>query len=791
MKLDPARAPESDVLQVFAAGGIAGRTDLSLASFATLQHQAQVPTLRLDNGSDIAGARAIAEYLMETGKAAAPLATAALEWISWSERTLRPLLFKLDGNLTETVGILTLSVVQRERQAAERAAAVISLESACSKIMAQMESLSKHQLSAAFVAVSVSCACEFVADPAENTAAALAWANDLLASKNFSAVASAKATLSTFRSIAGARKPLEKSLQLTLREIFTRALHKAFPPLVESIELAPVSASTRKGAGQYQCNVAMTASKMLKPMSPVEVATKVVANLEKGEIIEKAEVNGPGFINIFLNASWVAKNVSDCVFAAPRLSPKEKLRVAVDFSSPNIAKEMHVGHLRSTIIGETVCRMLEHAGHTVLRINHVGDWGTQFGMLLTHMRDVYPDFVENPPSISDLNKFYKESKVRFDKDEDFNHRSHEEVVKLQGGDASALAGWKAFCEVSRAMFEQVYRRLDVTTVECGESFYNDRIPGTIVELDGMGHVEEAENGAKIAWVKPVLNYPLILQKGDGGYGYDSTDAAAIRYRTQELNARWLIYVTDMGQQGHFEGIFELARKAGWLGEAGNSVRVDHVGFGVVQGKDKKRFKTRSGETVRLVDLLDEAKDRVSKLLKERCAGGETHILDSEVEEVSSAIGYGAVKYADLRANRQKDYVFDYDAMLNLNGDTAVYLLYAHARFASIIKKSGKDPRQLLLSNPSLSASYGTPQENALQAKLLSFNDVLLEIMGDLMPHHLCGYLYDLSSCISQFNSHCRVLGSAEEDARLVLCAATAVVMRTSLNLLGIQPLMRL
>ncbi len=702
---------------------------------------------------------------------------------------------------------------------------------------------------------------------------AAAWARRVLSGGAVAAaLAKADAMLLSFdRAEAAAAVPTTSTVGVAsmLSRLLALAVARAFPALDMApggvaLGLGNVTPNTRKQADaaarpvDFSSGAAMSVMRHLKGQSasvpaggPAGIAAAIAA--AASECLAAGGGRAPafplvahvaadrGYLNFTLDARALARRAAASCFAAPGLRADAPRRIAVDFSSPNIAKEMHVGHLRSTIIGETICRVLASCGHDVQRINHVGDWGTQFGMLLCHLFDVFPNFTTTPPDISDLNVFYKEAKKRFDAEPAFKVRSQEMVPELQGGgNARATAGWQALYEVSKQQFSQVYERLDVTNEIVGESFYQPLLPPVVDELRAKGLIVEDMNEktgktALVAWVKDAIQIPLFLVKSDGGYGYDSTDAAAMKYRLKTLRCDWLIYVTDLGQADHFKGIFSLGNRAGWLGpgtassnvldlrkdpeavaaakrnwekdlaaaaeEEGESSatappRIDHVGFGVVQGKDKKRFKTRSGETVRLVDLLDEAKRRVEAELSTRLAQGSTYVTADQVERAAAAIGYGAVKYCDLRATRTKDYVFDYDEMLSMSGDTAVYLLYAHARFVSIVRKSGKDPRQLLLcagrrSGGGLVAAHSETQERDLIVALAKLPDMIELFCETLMPHHICAYLYDLAGKISAFTRDCRVLGSENEDARLVLCEASAVTMRTCLNMLGIEAPMRL
>ncbi|XP_057538321.1 arginine--tRNA ligase, chloroplastic/mitochondrial-like isoform X3 [Amaranthus tricolor] len=518
--------------------------------------------------------------------------------------------------------------------------------------------------------------------------------------------------------------------------------------------------------------------------NPRSVGEAIMKNLPESEMIESCSIAGPGFVNVVLSKTWLAKSIQKMLTEgietwAPKLSVN---RAVVDFSSPNIAKEMHVGHLRSTIIGDTLARMLEFSGVEVLRRNHVGDWGTQFGMLIEFLFEQFPEWEnENEIPIQNLEAFYKQSKKRFDDDPDFKEKAQKAVVSLQGGDPKYRKAWATICEISRREFQKVYERLGVHLEEKGESFYNPYIPSVLESLSKDGLIEESE-GARVIFIEG-KKIPLIVVKRDGGYNYASTDLAALWYRLNEEKAQWIIYVTDVGQREHFEMFFHAAKRAGWLpADDKEYPKVNHVGFGLVLGEDGKRFRTRSSEVVRLVDLLDEAKNRSKQALVER--GKAEEWSEEQLVQTAEAVGYGAVKYADLKNNRLTNYTFNFDQMLNDKGNTAVYLLYAHARICSIIRKSGKDIEELKKSGVIV---LDHSDERALGLHLLLFSEIVEEACKNLLPNVICEYLYNLSEFFTKFYSNCQVVGSPEETSRLLLCEATAVVMRKCFNLLGITP----
>jgi len=468
--------------------------------------------------------------------------------------------------------------------------------------------------------------------------------------------------------------------------------------------------------------------------------------------------------------------------------------VVVDFSSPNIAKEMHVGHLRSTIIGDSLARVLEFRGHPVLRLNHVGDWGTQFGMLITHLKQVAPEALETADAVDlgDLVAFYRQAKQRFDDDEAFQTTSREEVVKLQGGDPLSLKAWGLLCEQSRREFQKIYDRLDVRLSERGESFYNPYLESVVEDLNVSGLLV-TDDGAQCVFLEGVSGkdgkpLPVIVQKSDGGFNYATTDLAAIRYRFAAAlegdGARRVIYVTDAGQANHFAGVFQVANRAGWIPAGG---RLQHVPFGLVQGEDGKKLKTRAGDTVRLRDLLDEAVERAEADLRRRLQEEGRDEDESFIQHVATTVGLAAVKYADLSQNRMTNYQFSFDRMLALQGNTAPYLLYALVRIAGIARKGGD------LDATAAELQFSEPQEWALVRELLKLDEVIAEVEEELLPNRLCTYLFELSQVFNRFYDQVPVL-KAEQPARscrLALCRLTADTLKLGLSLLGIPTLERM
>ncbi|AQK84260.1 arginyl-tRNA synthetase isoform X1 [Zea mays] len=566
---------------------------------------------------------------------------------------------------------------------------------------------------------------------------------------------------------------------------------------VPEVEVEPMVEVSAKFA-DYQCNNAMGLWSKVKGSgtsfkNPNAIGQAIAKNLPSSDIIESTSVAGPGFVNIVLSNRWVAQRIQDMLVNgiktwAPILPVK---RAVIDFSSPNIAKEMHVGHLRSTIIGDTLARMFEFSNVDVLRRNHVGDWGTQFGMLIEYLFEKFPNWQEiGSQAIGDLQIFYKASKHRFDNDPEFKARAQQGVVRLQGGEERYREAWKKICDISRSEFDLVYKRLNVVLEEKGESFYNPYIPQVLEELSSKGLIKESE-GARVIFIQG-HQIPLIVVKSDGGFNYASTDLAALWYRLNVEQAEWIIYVTDVGQQQHFDMFFSAAKMAGWLPGPNEKKfpKTSHVGFGLVLGSDGKRFRTRSTEVVRLVELLDEAKSRSkSELLQRLTENGKiVDWTDEELEQTSEAVGYGAVKYADLKNNRLTNYTFSFEQMLSDKGNTAVYLQYAHARICSIIRKSNKDVEDLKMTG---AISLDHPDERVLGLYLIRFAEVVEEACTNLLPNVVCEYLYNLSEMFTKFYTNCQVVGSPEETSRLLLCQATAVVMRQCFNLLGITPVYKL
>ncbi|GIX64560.1 arginyl-tRNA synthetase family protein [Babesia caballi] len=571
-----------------------------------------------------------------------------------------------------------------------------------------------------------------------------------------------------------------------VKDVIKNALHSCIGQQVIQEHLPSLSVvPANPKFGDFQWNDAIALYKAIGASLDVK-SSKELAELVKGHIstpsFSAVNVSPQGFLTVTLSKEFVEGEIQNlCKNGVTVQQAPKGFRVAVDFSSPNIAKEMHVGHLRSTIIGESLCRILEFHGYEVLRINHLGDWGTHFGMLVEYMLEKHPDFLTNVPSISDFTQFYKEAKALTDADAEFKARSRKRVVMLQSGEEVSMKAWRLLCEISEREFAKIYKMLDIRIENCGESFYNDRIPHIVRELQEKNLVVESE-GAQ-CFFTPVSEVPLMAIKSDGSYGYDSTDLACIKYRIQELRCKWLIYVTDIGQSDHFMKVFAAARMAGWSKLEDEEVRLDHLGFGMVQDASGNKFKTRSGDTVKLVTLLDEAVARATVELeariKARLEEGDTEV-DVNVPEVAKLLGYGAVKYFELRQTITNNYKFSFDHMLDPRGNTAIYLLYAYARICQIFHKAGVDPATL--RPEALDLSH--PAEVALAKSILRLPAVLNQIMADYLISKLADYLYTLSVDFSAFYKQCKVVGDPNEATRLLLCLATKTVMKRRLAVQG-------
>ena len=588
-----------------------------------------------------------------------------------------------------------------------------------------------------------------------------------------------------------------QSITSQLDRVFRQAIHTAFGFDADPI----VGLSQNEKFGDYQSNAAMSLAKLVaektgQKTNPRAVAEHIKAKLDLGDMATEVAIARPGFINVRLSPTWLAKQLEQ-IATDERLGIDKTAipeTVVVDYSGPNIAKQMHVGHLRSTIIGDAISRVIEFEGHNVIRQNHIGDWGTQFGMLIEYgLESRLFDIKQRPVQdskgregtqiaramfISDLEQFYRAAKRRFDEDASFQNRSRSRVVRLQEGQSPELELWQHIVDESRAYYLPIYERLAVLLREeheRGESFYNTMLAQVVDDLRNQRIASESQ-GAVAVFIDGPDKSPLIIQKSDGGYLYGTTDLAAIRFRVNELHADRIIYTTDSRQVQHFSQVFRTAQKASWT--HGDKVKLEYAPFGTMLGEDGRPFKTRSGDTVKLIDLLDEAEERAYKLVSEK----NPELPESLRRDIARAVGIGGVKYSDLSKDRTSDYVFSWDKMLSLDGNTAPYLQYAYARIRSIFRKSAG----VAASAPVL--QLDSPFELALAKHIVRLGEVIDLIARELKPHHLCTYLYDLASKFSGFYENCPVLQSEEplRSSRLLLCDLTARTMACGLDLLGIE-----
>lgn len=550
-----------------------------------------------------------------------------------------------------------------------------------------------------------------------------------------------------------------------------------------------VRQSAKVQFGDYQANGMMAVAKKLG-MAPRQLAEQVLTHLDLSGIASKVEIAGPGFINIFLDPAFLAEQVQQAL-ASDRLGVSQPARqtIVVDYSAPNVAKEMHVGHLRSTIIGDAAVRTLEFLGHHVIRANHVGDWGTQFGMLIAWLEKQQQENA-GEMALADLEGFYRDAKKHYDEDEGFAERARNYVVKLQSGDAYFREMWRKLVDITMTQNQITYDRLNVTLTRddvMGESLYNPMLPGIVADLKAKGLAVESE-GATVVFLDEFKNKEgdpmgVIIQKKDGGYLYTTTDIACAKYRYETLHADRVLYYIDSRQHQHLMQAWTIVRKAGYVPD---SVPLEHHMFGMMLGKDGKPFKTRAGGTVKLADLLDEALERARRLVAEK----NPDMLADELEKLANAVGIGAVKYADLSKNRTTDYIFDWDNMLAFEGNTAPYMQYAYTRVLSVFRKADID-EQALASAPVI---ISEDREAQLAARLLQFEETLTVVAREGTPHVMCAYLYDVAGLFSGFYEHCPIL-SAENDAvrnsRLKLAQLTAKTLKLGLDTLGIETVERM
>lgn len=569
------------------------------------------------------------------------------------------------------------------------------------------------------------------------------------------------------------------NIQAILSDKIQQALISAGAPLDCD---AIVKQSAKAQFGDYQANGVMAAAKKMG-MPPRQLAEKVIELLDLDGIAEKTEIAGPGFINIFLSPDWLTTQL-ETALADDKLglTTVEPMTIAIDYSAPNVAKQMHVGHLRSTIIGDAAARTQEYLGHKVIRCNHVGDWGTQFGMLIAYLEKMQNEDAGDM-ALADLEAFYREAKKHYDEDEVFAERARGYVVKLQGGDEYCRTMWRKLVDITMQQNQETYNRLNVTLTEddvMGESLYNDMLPGIVSDLLNRRIAEESE-GAIVVYLDEFKNKEgepmgVIIRKKDGGYLYTTTDIACAKYRHDVLHADRVLYYIDSRQHQHLMQAWTIVRKAGYIPE---SMTLEHHMFGMMLGKDGKPFKTRAGGTIRLSDLLDEAVERAEKLIREK----NSDMPEDELKQLAEVVGIGAVKYADLSKSRTTDYIFDWDNMLAFEGNTAPYMQYAYTRVASVFKRADIDADSL--TQPIILTD---DRERQLAARLLQFEETITAVAREGLPHMMCSYLYDLAGLFSGFYEHCPILAAESEElrqSRLKLALLTQKTLKAGLDTLGI------
>ncbi|MFW7243004.1 arginine--tRNA ligase [Citrobacter sp. BNK-39] len=576
------------------------------------------------------------------------------------------------------------------------------------------------------------------------------------------------------------------NIQALLSEKVSQAMIAAGAPADREPQ---VRQSAKVQFGDYQANGMMAVAKKLG-MAPRQLAEQVLTHLDLNGIASKVEIAGPGFINIFLDPAFLAQHVQQAL-ASDRLGVTQpaKQTVVVDYSAPNVAKEMHVGHLRSTIIGDAAVRTLEFLGHNVIRANHVGDWGTQFGMLIAWLEKQQQENA-GEMALADLEGFYRDAKKHYDEDEAFAERARSYVVKLQGGDEYFREMWRKLVDITMSQNQLTYDRLNVTLTRddvMGESLYNPMLPGIVADLKAKGLAVESE-GATVVFLDEYKNKEgepmgVIIQKKDGGYLYTTTDIACAKYRYETLHADRVLYYIDSRQHQHLMQAWTIVRKAGYVPD---SVPLEHHMFGMMLGKDGKPFKTRAGGTVKLADLLDEALERARRLVAEK----NPDMPADELEKLANAVGIGAVKYADLSKNRTTDYIFDWDNMLAFEGNTAPYMQYAYTRVLSVFRKADIDESALANAQVVISED----REAQLAARLLQFEETLTVVAREGTPHVMCAYLYDVAGLFSGFYEHCPILSAKNEEirnSRLKLAQLTAKTLKLGLDTLGIETVERM
>jgi len=564
---------------------------------------------------------------------------------------------------------------------------------------------------------------------------------------------------------------------MQIKPLINSAIKEAFSAVDIMPKTTEVSEATKAEFGDFQYNGAMALAKELK-QNPRDIAQKLASKLEENELFSKVEVAGPGFINLTISSQFLSKNILNALDSRAGVDKKsDSIKVVVDYSSPNMAKQMHVGHLRSSVIGDAIANLFEFLGDSVIRQNHIGDWGTQFGMLIAYFEENQADA---QTKLSDLEQFYKEAKKQFDQSEEFANKARQYVVKLQSGDKECLALWRTFIDKTLEHCQAVYDALGVGLNNShvrGESAYNDALEAIVKELESKNIAKESQ-GAKCIFFDDSQN-PLIIQKQDGGFLYATTDLAAIKYRVQELGAKRVCYVVDARQAEHFKQVFQTAKLAGFANE---DTILEHIAFGMVLDKSGRPFKTRDGGTVKLKDLIDEAVARAKEVISKA-----NEYSADELEEIANAVGVGSLKYADLSINRQSNYIFDWDKMLTLDGNTALYMQYAYARINSILQKAGEFKEVEPTINDDL--------ERRLALKILSLDDTLNRAYKEAMPHLIATYLYELAGLFMRFYENNPILKDgvkeSTKNSRLILAKACANAIKVALNILGIKVLDRI
>ncbi|CDO65463.1 arginine--tRNA ligase, putative [Plasmodium reichenowi] len=580
-----------------------------------------------------------------------------------------------------------------------------------------------------------------------------------------------------------------------IKTIFQNSIQKCFPSISED---AIVTYANLK-FGHYQCNNAINIYKKYGKELNYENAQKIsefiISNINE-TIFEEIKSSPQGFITVKLSKDYIETSLKK-LFNGKKIDISVNINdikesnenygnVLVDFSSPNIAKEMHVGHLRSTIIGDSICKVFEFLKINTHRVNHVGDWGTQFGMIINYIKTHYPNFKEEMPDLSNLTSLYQESKKMFDADKEFEKSSKENAIKLQHNDDDCKFLWNKLCESSKKEFDKLYDILDIKLEYVGESFY---VPMLSTVMDLLRESKLLTNiGDAICYQSENFKVPLFLQKSNGGYGYDSTDVAALYYRLTQLNCNCVIYVTDIGQLTHFETMFDLIKKTNW---GDKNAKLIHVGFGLVLNEDNKKFKTRSGTTVKLINLIKEGTERAKRDLLQRIETKsqeeKSYFENVDIDQLSESLCVSAIKYFDLKQHRNSDYKFSYDNMLNVKGNTGIYIIYGYSRICSIFRKCTINVEDISKDELCLTSIY----EINLGLHILKFPDILYYILKNMLVHKLAEYMYDLTTTFTAFYENCKVLNNENEKSRLLLCSITKSLLKLCMELLGMKPIEKL